>query len=141
MQDFPITGGALVDSNGATLMLNKRAADALTQAARANPWRPIKATDRVPTATDQRKADAPQSEPDPLVVWYADQDKHPNAYIGVQFENGEVIVRDGNDPTGKALHFTREQWASYTDPEWADDEEAEPTPEPVEAGESKPRKK
>jgi hypothetical protein len=143
MEDFPITGGALTDGNGATLMLNKKAADALTKAARENPWRPLRASDRVPTATDQPKADSPLSEPKPLIVWYADGAKHPNAYIGVQFENNEVIVRDGNDPTGKALHFTREQWASYTDPDWANDADAEPEAVPVvlEAGDSKPRRR
>lgn len=124
MRDFPINQGALTDDNGNSIMLDKKAAQALVDAARKNPPSVVRPGQRFPAPLDGGPDPAPTGgTPAPLQVWYGDPAKHPHAYIAVTFETpGEVVVRDGNDPTGKALHFTTEQWASYTDPDWEEDE-------------------
>lgn len=115
MKDFPYTGGALVATDGTTLAVSEDAAKALQAAARRQPVHQVRPGD---------KADTPAPDLRPLQVWYADPAKHPNSYIAVTFETpGEVVVRDGEDPTGKALHYTREQWASFTDPDWSDEDD------------------
>lgn len=55
--------------------------------------------------------DLDDGQPSPLVLRYGDEE---NDYINVNFENGEVVVRDGNDPTGEAHKFPEDQWRSYT---------------------------
>jgi hypothetical protein len=126
MRDFPTRGGLLVATDGSTLPITDKAAKALQDAARNNKLHIPQAGDRYPAPLDGGPDPDPAPGPQALQVWYGDPAKHPNAYIAVTFETaGEVIVRDGEDPTGKALHFTIEQWASYTDPEWTDPDENE----------------
>lgn len=128
MRDLPINNGVLTDNNGNTLTLDKKAAQALTTVARQHPLRITpQPGDRAPAPLDGGPdPDTGPGVPQPLQVWYGDPAKHPNAYLAVTFETpGEVIVRDGNDPTGKALHFTAEQWASYTDPDWEEPAEGD----------------
>lgn len=127
MRDFPIDRGVLTDANGNSLNLNKKATDGLIAAARKNPPAQVRPGQRFPAPLDGGPDPDPSAgTPAPLQVWYDDPAKHPNAYIAVTFETpGEVIVRDGNDETGKALHFTTEQWASYTDPDWEEPDEGD----------------
>lgn len=56
-----------------------------------------------PAATDGQTA--------PLVIRYGDDD---NAYLNINFENGEVMVRDGADPSGTAHRFAEDQWRTWT---------------------------
>lgn len=64
-----------------------------------------------PAATDGQTA--------PLVLRYGDDD---SAYLNINFENGEVMVRDGADPTGKAYRYPEDQWRTWTDQPSHDEE-------------------
>jgi len=127
MRDFPLDRGTLTDDNGNSLVLNKKAADGLVALARKNPPSKAAPGERYPAPLDGGRDPAVAAGvAQPMQIWYDDPAKHPNAYIAVTFETpGEVLVRDGNDPTGKALHFTTEQWASYTDPDWEEPAEGD----------------
>jgi hypothetical protein len=125
MRDMPVRDGVLVGTDGTTLPISKEAAKALKAHAKDNKLNP-QPGDRFPAPTDGGPDPAPAAGPAPVQIWYGDPAKHPNAYLAVTFETpGEVIVRDGEDPTGKAIHFTTEQWASYTDPDWEEPTEGD----------------
>lgn len=125
MRDMPVRDGVLVGTDGTTLAISKEAAKALKAHAKDNKLNP-QPGDRFPAPLDGGPDPAPRPDPGPIQIWYGDPAKHPNAYLAVSFETpGEVIVRDGEDPTGKALHFTAEQWASYTDPDWEEPAEGD----------------
>jgi hypothetical protein len=55
--------------------------------------------------------DANAGDIGPQVIRYGDEE---NDYLDVQFQNGEVMIRDGNDPTGEAHRFPEDQWRAYT---------------------------
>lgn len=62
--------------------------------------------------------DPDQGQPSPLVIRYGDED---HAYINVNFEHGEAVIRDGADPTGTAHKFPEDQWRTYTGQESRDE--------------------
>lgn len=113
-------GTALTSPNGGTIMLNEKAKKELEKAIKAQgvPEEP-KAGQRFPSPLDGGTDPAPPpSAPAPMQIWYGDPAEHPNAYIAITFETpNNVVVRDGNDETGKALTFSREQWAALVDPD------------------------
>lgn len=72
------------------------------------------AHDALKKAIDNHALDYPDTDQEPqnpTVLRYGDDE---NDYIDVQFINGEVVVRDGNDRTGEAHKFTEDEWRSYT---------------------------
>lgn len=48
--------------------------------------------------------------PKALIVQYGDG---PHDYISTDFDAGQVIVRDGNDPTGRAWKFAEADWRRF----------------------------
>lgn len=60
-------------------------------------------------ADDETAPAAPPVQPQPL--YYGEGD---NDYIAVTFEDGAVVVRDGNDTTGRAWQYSYEQWRGFS---------------------------
>ncbi len=107
-------GTTLTSPNGGSIAINEKAKKGLEAAFRAAP-RPVQAGDRF--ADSPRKNDPNPSQqdnrPNEQVIWYADPAEHAHGYLSVTYEdNGTVLVRDGMDPSGTALTFSREQWAA-----------------------------
>jgi hypothetical protein len=48
--------------------------------------------------------------PPAIIVEYGDG---PNDYVSTDFDAGQVLVRDGNDPTGKAWKFPEAAWRRF----------------------------
>lgn len=46
----------------------------------------------------------------PDLIWYGDGE---HDYISVTFETGTVVIRDGNDATGRAMQFGRREWDDF----------------------------
>lgn len=60
---------------------------------------------------DPESKDTPASQPQqPAPLYYGEGE---NDYIAVTFEDGQVMVRDGNDETGRAWKYSNEDWAAF----------------------------
>ena len=94
-------GTTLTSPNGGSIALNEKAKKELDAFARK-------------TNTDDETA--PPLPPTQL--WYADPAEYPHAYLAITEDTpGTVVVRDGNDQTGAAISFSRQQWNALTDPD------------------------
>lgn len=114
-RDLQFTNDVLADPAGNTMPIPEKARKQLEQLARTPDPAP-EAGDRFPAPLDGgADPDVPSGAGRQVQLWYNDPADHPHAYIVVSFEDGHVLVRDGNDPTGKALQWTTEQWAAYSD--------------------------
>lgn len=109
-------GTTLTSPNGGSITINEKARKQLETAFRTTPRAP-RAGDRfaAPRA-DEPNPPQQDNRPNEQVLWYADPTEYAHAYISVSYEdNGTVLVRDGMDPTGVHLSFSRDQWAALGD--------------------------
>ena len=58
-------------------------------------------------------AERPMDQPLPL--YYDDPAENPNAYVAVTFEDSQVHVRNGADPTGTVMRVSNEDWRQFTE--------------------------
>jgi hypothetical protein len=47
---------------------------------------------------------------EPVIVQLGD---NPDSYLAITFEAGAVVMRDSNDPSGKAVQVSYDQWRAY----------------------------
>jgi hypothetical protein len=57
-----------------------------------------------------------RDQPQPLFYGgNAPDGPNPNAYLSVQFEDGQVMIRRADDPTGYAFKVPNDEWQRFTE--------------------------